>query len=190
MPRRLSSSALLLTCLLWASIAAAQDPSSEYRRHSEQGVQLYQEGRYRDALAEWLAAYSLQQHPNLLLNIGQAYLRLEQPAEAIRYYVLFLQTKPHGKERQSAQLGLERARVLEAQQREAAQKAEAARLTATLAAPAAPPLQAPLPPLKEKPIYKKAWFWGIIGGVAAAGVAIGLGVGLRPRSPIPDDIIK
>jgi hypothetical protein len=32
----------------------------------------------------------------------------------------------------------------------------------------------------EKPIYEKAWFWGLIGGVVAAGTAAGLIGGLWP----------
>ena len=39
----------------------------------------------------------------------------------------------------------------------------------------------------KKPVYKKAWFWVVIGGVVVAG-AVGLGVGLalRPKDPSSD----
>jgi tetratricopeptide (TPR) repeat protein len=43
-------------------------------------------------------------------------------------------------------------------------------------------------PQERKPIYKKAWFWGVIAGaVVVVGVGVGLGVGLSsgPSDPVP-----
>ena len=181
---RLCLSLLLLVWGLCADSYGATTTPSEHIRRSEQGVLFYQQGQYREALTEWLAAYSMEPHPNLLLNIGQAYLQLEQPAEATRYYVMFLQTKPHGKDRLRAQAGLDKARDLDAAQR--AKQAEPILTPSTELPPQ--PLQ--IQPSLPKPIYKKAWFWGIISGVAAAGLVIGLGVGLRPTPTIPDDILN
>ena len=40
---------------------------------------------------------------------------------------------------------------------------------------------------KEKPIYKKAWFWGVIGGLAAAGaVTAGVVIAVQQREPSAD----
>ncbi len=51
----------------------------------------------------------------------------------------------------------------------------------------------PNPPLDRKPavpIYKRAWFWAVLGGsVAAAALGVGLGVGLGTRGPrLPDGV--
>jgi hypothetical protein len=36
-------------------------------------------------------------------------------------------------------------------------------------------------PVAKVPVYKRGWFWGVIGGLVVAGAAVGLGVGLgRP----------
>ena len=41
-------------------------------------------------------------------------------------------------------------------------------------------------PRRERPIYKKGWFWGaVVGGVVVAGVAVGLGVGLTRGGGAP-----
>jgi tetratricopeptide (TPR) repeat protein len=39
---------------------------------------------------------------------------------------------------------------------------------------------------QQKPLYKKAWFWGVIGGVVVvAGVGVGLGLGLKGGASVP-----
>ncbi len=52
-----------------------------------------------------------------------------------------------------------------------------------------PPVAKPvakITPQGAQPIYKKAWFWGTVGGVAllGAGLATGLGLGLNQTNPI------
>lgn len=37
---------------------------------------------------------------------------------------------------------------------------------------------APIPPGRSRPVYKRAWFWGTLAGIAAAGVAAGVVTGL------------
>ena len=40
---------------------------------------------------------------------------------------------------------------------------------------------------KEPPVYKKAWFWGVIGGVVAAGaITAGVVIGIQQREPASD----
>jgi tetratricopeptide (TPR) repeat protein len=64
--------------------------------------------------------------------------------------------------------------------------------SATASTPASSPalaLTTTAPPRRaERPLWKKAWFWGVVGGAAVvvAGVAIGVGVATStPRDPTP-----
>lgn len=57
------------------------------------------------------------------------------------------------------------------------------------------PVDVPSPPgtRARKPVLRTWWFWTIVGSVVVAGVAVGLGVGLRPSSavaePVPGQLI-
>ena len=43
-----------------------------------------------------------------------------------------------------------------------------------------------------RPVYKKAWFWALLGGgvvaVTVIGVAVGVGIGRAP-DPLPSDVV-
>jgi hypothetical protein len=50
--------------------------------------------------------------------------------------------------------------------------------------PAPPPIAIeapPPPPPKKKPVYKRGWFWGVIGGVAGAAIVAGVLAGVLTR---------
>jgi hypothetical protein len=49
------------------------------------------------------------------------------------------------------------------------------------------PLVTPLAP--PKPFYKKGWFWGVVGGVAAGVVITGVAVGVTQKSSVPGTIL-
>lgn len=56
------------------------------------------------------------------------------------------------------------------------------------ASPAPNALVASAPPPREHPVYKKPWFWAVVGGavaVAAVGVGIGVGLGGSSQNPTP-----
>jgi tetratricopeptide (TPR) repeat protein len=46
--------------------------------------------RYRDALAEWNAAYEIRQHPDLLLELARTQQRLGMTQESVASYRRFL----------------------------------------------------------------------------------------------------
>jgi tetratricopeptide (TPR) repeat protein len=78
--------------LLFLSIAWASDPPAETTIESDEtrakelydnGVILYQEGRYEDAIVAWEEAYRLSQKPLLLYNIANAEERLGRYQEAL-----------------------------------------------------------------------------------------------------------
>jgi len=54
-----------------------------------------------------------------------------------------------------------------------------------LTAPAAPKA-APA----HKPFYKQAWFWGVVGGVAAVGIITGVAAGAGQANALPSEILK
>lgn len=117
---------------------------------------------YRRALRDFEAAYELIPDPVLLLNIGRAHYRLGNPDQAIEYYLRFQGAVPNP-EPEIAQLF---DRYI----------SEARAAQARAAAEANP----------KKPLHKKWWFWtAIVGGVAVAATAIGLGVNKAVQDQTP-----
>jgi tetratricopeptide (TPR) repeat protein len=44
---------------------------------------------------------------------------------------------------------------------------------------------------RRRPLYRRAWFWGVLGaGAAALAVSVGVGVALRPQDPVTDGGIQ
>ncbi|MFO0576238.1 MAG: tetratricopeptide repeat protein [Polyangia bacterium] len=137
--------------------------------------------------------------PLFLFNIGQAYKRAGRPKEALAAYERFLRADPQSTLRAEAEgycndmrtliAEQERAEQVKAalltEQERAAEKEVALRTERERREQAQKTLQlerAKAERERRKPIYKRAWFWGVLGGgVVAAGLAIGLGVALAPR---------
>jgi tetratricopeptide (TPR) repeat protein len=70
----------------WRAPAASQTSEAEREvahRHYEHGLELARAGEYQKALDEFLAAYERSPHFAVLYNIGQAYIGLEKPAQAL-----------------------------------------------------------------------------------------------------------
>lgn len=70
--------------LLWAGLAAAQSGTDDARAKEiyENGVILYDEGRYDDAIVAFQEAYRLSERPELLYNIANACERAGRYREA------------------------------------------------------------------------------------------------------------
>lgn len=62
----------------------------EADRHFKNGVALSNEGKYKEALAEFERAYELAPHPLVLYNIAGCHRELSNYAEAIKFYERFL----------------------------------------------------------------------------------------------------
>ena len=131
---------------------------------------------------------------------------LDQPAEAMKYYkrceeAAQLDVSLDNELRAKLTEYIAQAQLkLDAQKKQAELAAPASRLQPTLL-PAAEPVPVPtntpaqvsltesakpsaspqMSPALESPVYKKWWFWGLV-GVAAAGVATSLGLGLTRNS--------
>lgn len=87
---RKPTAALVLSALLWSSLASAQ-PSSEAAERFQRAVELADEGAYAEALVEFQRAYELRPHPSVLYNIAQTHVALGQPVEAVVAFEKYLQ---------------------------------------------------------------------------------------------------
>lgn len=72
------------------STAATPSTTDEARAHFKRGVELYQEGAFPGALAEFRRAYDLAPNPKVLFNIGQVYYQQRDYANALPYFERYL----------------------------------------------------------------------------------------------------
>ncbi len=199
--------ALLLCALLVSSPTFAkpargrQSAEAQALGHYEEGTKAYNEGDYARAVAEYKAGYKLKPEPVLLYNIAQSYRLGGDLVQATTYYKLFLKNKPNAPNRREVE---ERIRKLEEETRAKSPPPDPTPVASAAPSPSpSPSLLAPVPgvevhntrttpdneivdvPPTHKPVYKKWWFWTIIGVVVVgAGVGVGLGLGLKqPTGP-------
>lgn len=176
--------AALTLGLVCASVPARAEPQPGdqelARAHFITGRSYYDQGRWADALKEFQEAYRLSQRPGFLYNVGVCYEQLHQPAQAIDAFERYLGASPKAPDRAEVQTRIDRLRAAEA----AAPRPKPAPAVAVApAAVAATP--APARP-SDRPVYKRAWFWGVIGGAAllvAGGITAGVVVASRNRGP-------
>lgn len=76
--------ALLISALLWAPSAFAQDANEFY----EAGLEAFNQGKYEPSIENFEEAYRLQPKPILLYNIAVAYGRLGKLDEALEHGTL------------------------------------------------------------------------------------------------------
>jgi len=85
--------ALALVCagavLAVPRVARAAD-TAEANRHFQLGVELYDEGKFEEALVEFERAYEIAPHPLVLYNMAGTHRELSHYDEAIQYYERFL----------------------------------------------------------------------------------------------------
>jgi tetratricopeptide (TPR) repeat protein len=173
--------AILLVALL-GGVAFGADRRAA-AQHFQHGSQLYADGKWSEALAEFEAGYEAYPLRGFLVNIGQCYRKLERLEEAADAWRHYLQTHPND------------ARLRE-EVGDALAEVEAA-IRARAPAPA-PPVETVVPPPPEAPAQRaevpalaltetpkpvehkksRAWVWAIVGvalaGAAAAAVTVGV----------------
>lgn len=115
--RRCSVALLSLAGFLVMAHALGQEPESDAvtqmaRQRFEEGVKLFDRGDYKGAQAAFLQAWTLKQHPAVLLNLAQSELRSGDHVAAARHFATYLRDYPDtpAKERAAAQQGLTEAR--------------------------------------------------------------------------------
>ncbi len=93
-----------------------EEVTAQVETLSEQGSEMFHQGRYREAISIFEEAYNLAQVANLLYNIGLSHERLGEPDKAIVYYERFIIAKDADPDVRAR--ALERVRELEQIQRE------------------------------------------------------------------------
>jgi iron complex outermembrane recepter protein len=186
--------ALVLAATMGSAVAKSESPPKvEARRHYDAGMAHFNLREYELAIEEFQAGYRLRPDPVFLYNVAQAYRLLEDSRQALYFYRAYLRNSPEAANRQEVE---ERIAIIEKVQQErqlAAAAAPAPAPAATAVRDAAPPApvtaSASKPSLRQDlktPVYRRWWFWTVI-GVGAAGAAVGIGLGVKAsRSPAFD----
>jgi tetratricopeptide (TPR) repeat protein len=144
--------------------AASCDADARCAQLANEGLDQSQAGRFDAAQRSYEAAYARQPDAKLLFNLARVLHKAGRLPQAILYYQKYLDAGAEGSEEYR----------LKAEQRLAeARREQSLAVTGAGAAPDAP---------RRVPVYRKWWFWTVI-GVAAAGVAVGVGVGVAAQSP-------
>jgi hypothetical protein len=187
-----------------AAVAAAPRQSScdsdpECLRLRDEAQRLYEADKFQMALSALVSAYVIKADPALLLNMGLTLLGLGRQQEALercQQFELRVQKRSEQENqllalcKQNAQRLEEEslAKAKEAKEAEEA-KAKAAAVTAAAEAAAAEKEKAARES-RARPLYKRPWFWGVIGGIVAAGVIAGVAAGVltSPAYRVPADL--
>lgn len=153
-------------------------------------TRLFESRQYLESAEELTKAFAVDAQPLFLFNRGQAYRLADRPQDALSSYQEFLQLAPTHRlapeakgyvadmrvllaERERAELAR---RLLETEQQRSSQEAELLKLRANRTEEDQRRLAEQLE-RSRRPLYKRAWFWGLMGGiVAATATAIGVGV--------------
>ncbi len=206
--------ALVIALMLFIALPAANAQTTAKREAKAKAKVLIKSGdlnyrlaKFKEALANYEAAYKLYEHPAILFNIAQCHRQLKNHEKALFFYRLCMsdwrRSNPNppflkevrtqigklndvmARERKEAQ---EKARLEKERKHKeaaAARKAEVARKEAELAKKAKLAL---IPTKKEpprpapSPFYKKWWFWTAVGAVVV-GTTVAVAVGAQPGDP-------
>lgn len=143
---------------------ATAAPESSERIHHATGLELFEEGRYEDAVSEFRKAYELEARPEFLFDIARSYDRLGQSDKALYFFKRYLSTAPP----------------------DASHRSEAEAFVVR----AEPPVTYPLPPSpapsgpplfvndvagkEPSPLWARWWVWVAAGALVATGLGVGI----------------
>jgi tetratricopeptide (TPR) repeat protein len=175
---------ILIGLVVMSAPARAEDKAAARQAHLE-GANDYHLGQYAEALEAFKRAYGSYEDPSFLYNIAQCHRALGHDKEAIDAYQSYLKKSHDAPNRAEVERLIAELNRPSETDRSPAAPAPTVQAAAPSAVAASPPLRS------NKPIWKRAWLWGVIGGVVVAGVAVGLGVGLgmQPRPPNANAIV-
>lgn len=90
-PSKLWAAAALGAALLCVSARSAADAATEAQLQYELGAQLYQQGKYTEALERFVASHRLVPNPNVVLNVVQTFTYLGRHEEAFNWNETYLE---------------------------------------------------------------------------------------------------
>jgi tetratricopeptide (TPR) repeat protein len=105
---RAVASALVVLVLLGAAPPVRADDVAEAKVRFRRGAELYRASRWREAIAEFEAAYRLKPHGAIHFNVAQCRERLGEWAGALRGYHDYLREVPDAKDRAAVQASIRR----------------------------------------------------------------------------------
>lgn len=188
---------LLLLSAPWALAQPASTPCAEIPDCADrfrEAQRLSKSGAHDQALQGFLEIHRQYGDPTALYPIAVMLDRLGRPAEAVTAYERYVdaQVETDPDRLAKIQKQLERTRAL-ANPPTPTPKVSTENLSTALqpGVVSVLPLQPSLLPAQHAvPLYKKGWFWAVIGSsVAAVAIGVGLGVGLSNRGPsLPDGV--
>ena len=179
---------VVLGVLLLPSSGRADDVESriaQAKLHYDTGMAHYQLEEWDAAIGEFEAGFRLRPSPEFLFNIGQSYRLSKRPDKAVVFYQKYLRMQPDAPNRADVERFIERARQ-DAQSQPQPPPTPTVSAPEPTVAPATPSLIAQAP--AKKPVYKRGWFWGVVGGavvLAAGAVVIGIVVGGDSTRTLP-----
>jgi hypothetical protein len=190
----------------WIAPAHAEDKALARKLYSE-GQRYYDLNQFPEALDAFRKAYWNYEEPSFLFNIAQCYRALGEKEQAVKFYRSYLRKDTGAANREEVKKIVDSLEAMIAKERETAmsppqgtigpgerpakpQKSgeptpEPVQPQATEPKPQpAPPanaqptnLQLTATPIRPTPAYKRWWVWTLV-GVAAAGAAAGIAVGV------------
>jgi len=168
---------LCLACAVTArgAYAEGESPTRIAKRHYDRGQKLFALQKFDKALEQFQKAFDAKPIPEFLFNIGQCHRNLGDYEAAIFSFKRYLKLDPDAPNREKVEELIE-----ELEQKLAAGESKKRRLTKD----DDDNEDRPPPQSGGSPIYKKWWFWT---GVAAVGVAGGVGIYAATASGGPPD---
>lgn len=199
--------AVLLMVAATPAPAHADVDTDKAKQLYAQGVTEYNLGHYDQALGDFENGYRVRQDPAFLFNIAQCQRMLHRYEDAERTYRAYLRESTGLADAQREQI---QKLIGEMEHAEEEQRAKAPpagtqppatahpsdAASATRAQQSSPTegqttktvdLTASAPPARERPLYKRGWFWGVMAAaVVVVGAGVGLGVGLGTSAKYPN----
>lgn len=155
------------------------------REHFQIATRYYDEGRFREAAAQFEEAFQLSRRGELLYNAYIAYRDAHEPEEAARTLEMYLDNTPDAPDRVNLQARLEELRRAVAEEQQSAEDLERANAAAEAERQRA---EAEAARAAEAEAQPEVWPWIILGVGAAAAIAGGIvgGLALSDSSAILD----
>lgn len=170
----------------------------QFQQHVAQGQTLFQAGDFPNAIQEYLSAYALHPQTLLLFNVAQSYRMEGKPEKALHYYEEFMRKDPKhalvpeceaqaramrtqieadqvaAEKRAAERVAQEKGAEADRQAQARAQEAERLEQDKRLLEQKIIEERRAADALKRQPVYKKKWFWIVLGGAVVTAGAVGI----------------